>query len=289
MPKHFFKALALLCLWPVSLEAQYQIIKLSGRTTAASYYEQRGDFILYKKPDLCKAVIYRCENEDVAESVRLLLEQDSSLSARQVKDRISSPEGLTTEEGKFRRWSERAISDEFWQTGLSPSVVADGKVVFAHITEIYSETRIHKLNKFDLFSVMHRNGNEDVLYDPDTTDSGDPSELQVRQYIMGEQYGMAEYHKPIHGPAGAAVGLASVFALGFYAPPVIFAYALAISQHNPRHIPPSPVIDEETFNSEFFRNGYHKYARNKKARQSLIWGGIGFVVGFPVFLVIFHE
>jgi hypothetical protein len=77
--------------------------------------------------------------------------------------------------------------------------------------------------------------------------------------------------------------------LGFYAPPVVFAYAMAIGRHNPKQMPPSQDIDPEVFNSEAFLNGYQKYARNKKMRQSLIWGGIGFAVGFPVFLAIFHE
>ena len=144
--------------------------------------------------------------------------------------------------------------------------------------------KMRKMDKFDVFSALHPDSTEEVIYDPDTSLEGDPSIERVRNYIRGEQYGMAVYHKPMNIVGGAAVGGASAF-LGYYGPIGVFAYAIVISRFNPK-VPPSNTIEPAVFNSEEFTLGYQKYARNKKIKQSLIWGGIGFTVGFVALVAL---
>src|SRR3954447_11242576 len=97
---------------------------------------------------------------------------------------------------------------------------------------------------------------------------------------------MAVYRKPLNIVGGVAAGGASSF-LGYYGPIGVFAYAIVLSRFNPK-VPPSETIEPAVFNSEEFTLGYQKYARNKKIKQSLIWGGIGFSIGFAV-LVAFNN
>ncbi len=149
--------------------------------------------------------------------------------------------------------------------------------------------KLRRLDKYDIFSVLKADGTEDVIYDPDTSLDGDPTEMEVRRYIMGEQHAMATYNKPFNRPVGAGVGLTSAFFTGFYAPIGIFTYTLIIGRFDTKDIPYSTMIEPEVFNTEEFRSGYKKYARNKKIKQSLVWGGIGFAVGFPAFFLIFHD
>ncbi len=277
-------------LFPAKAPAQYEILKLSGRTTPAGFYEVRGDFLFYRRPDLGHAVVFTCRDQAIADSLRVLLAANPSMDLKAIDSALSPEKGSVAIERKsFRRNEDPGFKTDPWQTGLTDNWVQDGKVIFGEIRSIEQDKHLRRLNRYDLFSVIRAGGGEEVLYDPDTTaESGDPTEEEVRHYIKGEQYAMKAYHKPIHRPAGAAVGLASSFG-GLYGPLGVFAYAMVISRHNPKHVPPTDTIDPAVFGTDEFVRGYQKYARNKKARQSLIWGGIGFAVGFPVFLAIFHE
>lgn len=145
-----------------------------------------------------------------------------------------------------------------------------------------------KIERFDVFSVLMANGAEEIIYDPDTANEGDPSIEQVRRYIKGEQYGMQMYHPPWTKPAGIAAGIGSGF-IGFYGPPFVFGYALIAGAIPVKKIPPSDTIDPAVFNSDEFITGYRRYARNKKMRDGLIWGGVAFAVSFPTFYFIFHD
>lgn len=150
------------------------------------------------------------------------------------------------------------------------------------------KSKLRRYDKFDIFSVLKSDGSEDVIYDPDTTYENDPTTEQIRRYIKGEQWGMANYHKPWNKAGGAASGIASSFA-GYYGPPGIFLYALIAGSFNVKDIPQSPGLDATLYASDEFKAGYRKYARNKKIQQSLTWGGVGFAIGFPVFLLVFHD
>ncbi len=145
-----------------------------------------------------------------------------------------------------------------------------------------------KMERFDVFSVLMADGTEEIIYDPDTVNEGDPSIEQVRRYIKGEQYGMQMYHPHWTKPAGVAAGIGSGF-IGFYGPPFVFAYALIAGAVPVKKIPPSDTIDPAIFNSDEFITGYRRYARNKKMRDGLIWGGVAFAVSFPTFYFIFHD
>jgi hypothetical protein len=145
-----------------------------------------------------------------------------------------------------------------------------------------------RIERFDVFSVLNADGTEDIIYDPDTVNDGDPSIEQVRRYIQGEQYGMANYNPSWTKPAGVASGIGSGF-IGFYGPPFVFAYALIAGAIPVKKIPPSDTIDPAVFNSDEFIAGYRRYSRNKKMRDGLIWGGVAFAVSFPAFYFIFHD
>jgi hypothetical protein len=145
-----------------------------------------------------------------------------------------------------------------------------------------------KMERFDVFSVLKDDGSEEIIYDPDTVNEGDPSIEQVRRYIKGEQYGMQMYHPSWTKPAGVASGIGSGF-IGFYGPPFVFGYALVAGSIPVKKIPPSDSIDSAVFNSDEFITGYRRYARNKKMRDGLIWGGVAFAISFPAFYFIYHD
>ncbi|MEP7168801.1 MAG: hypothetical protein ABI855_05475 [Bacteroidota bacterium] len=147
--------------------------------------------------------------------------------------------------------------------------------------------KLRKMDKFDIFSAINPDGTEEVIYDPDTALEGDPSVERVRNYIKGEQYAKSVYNAPWNKFESEVVGLGSgIFT--FYGPAGVFINSLITGQINARKIPYTSSIEPAILYSDDFKVGYKKYARNKKIKDSLIFGGIGFTIGFTFFTLIFQ-
>lgn len=148
-----------------------------------------------------------------------------------------------------------------------------------------AKEKTRRIDKYNVFSVTKPNGMEEIVYDPDTALEGDPGVEQVRKYIRGEQYGMAVYNAPWNKFESEVVGLTAGL-LTFYGPGLVFINSMTLSRINPGKIPKTALIEPEIFSSEEFKAGYKKYARNRKTKDSLIFGGIGFTIGFTFFALV---
>lgn len=141
---------------------------------------------------------------------------------------------------------------------------------------------VKKLEKFDVFSLQFDNGNETVIYQPDTA-YGDPTVLQVRDYIKGEQLADSIYKKPLNFIGGVAFGAAGALWSFFYGPIIPIAYATGISFVTPK-IPQEQL--EREVRSEDFIAGYERKARNKKTKNALLGGAISFGLTTGVILLV---
>ncbi len=140
------------------------------------------------------------------------------------------------------------------------------------------------IDRYNVFSLKYDNGVEDVLYKPDTAYGEDPSVEEVRDFIKGEQYAMAVYRKPMNFIGGVGVGLASS-AAGFYGIPIPLVYSTVLGRFNPK----VPASADGNVQSESFKIGYQKKARNMKIKNSLLGGALGFAVGITALVVIFAN
>jgi hypothetical protein len=141
---------------------------------------------------------------------------------------------------------------------------------------------VKKLEKFDVFALQFDDGRETVIYEPDTS-YGDPTVLQVRDYIKGEQLADSIYKKPLNFIGGVAFGAGGALWSLFYGPIIPIVYATGISFATPK-IPQSEL--EREVRSEDFIAGYERKARNKKTKNALLGGAIGFGVTAGVLLLI---
>lgn len=133
---------------------------------------------------------------------------------------------------------------------------------------------------YNVFSIYKDDGSEQIVYNPDTAD-GDPSVLEVRDYILGEKFADSTYRKPMNFIGGVAVGLGSS-AAGFYGIPIPLVYTTIIGQFNPK----MPKTTSEIVPSEAYIAGYKRKARNMKIKSSLIGGVIGFGVGITTLVLV---
>ena len=141
-----------------------------------------------------------------------------------------------------------------------------------------------KSDRYNVFSLQRDNGTEEIIYAPDTSEGGDPSVEEVRDYIKGERFAMQVYSKPLNFGAGLYVGVGSSLA-GFYGIPVPLVYSTILGLRNPKV--PKELRGENY--SEAFVAGYQKKSRNIKIKKSLLGGGIGFSVGVAWFIILSNN
>lgn len=138
------------------------------------------------------------------------------------------------------------------------------------------------VDRYDVFSITSLDGTEEVLYKP--IDSLDFSVEDVRLYIRGEQVAKTHYNSTGASVSSAIIGAGSSI-LYFYALPIPMLYGVVLGRFNPRkmHLPEN--IEPAVAESEAFRMGYEKSARNTKIQKSLKWGYISLGVGLAGWII----
>lgn len=147
--------------------------------------------------------------------------------------------------------------------------------------------RHHKMDRYGVFSVLDSTGKEEIIYNPiDTLDDLAPD--RMRTFINGEKYAMKNYRTPFGIKAESFLVGAGAGLLTIYGTPIPFLNAAIVQRFTPdvpRGLPDEPAEIENID----FQEGYKYKARKHKIEQSLIWGGIGFGIGFATFALIIPQ
>lgn len=143
------------------------------------------------------------------------------------------------------------------------------------------------VDMYKVFSVKDSlTDKEIIIYNPDTSE-GDLTREEMRMFIDGEQYAVKNYKDKTHKVAAAAIGIGSgIFT--FYGLIIPATYAVIGGRFSPA-VPMNLPNPPQSINEEMFKYGYQYKARAKKTKDNLIFGGIGFAVGFTAFAVILHN
>lgn len=141
-----------------------------------------------------------------------------------------------------------------------------------------------RADRYNVFAIIRDETGEEIIYQPDTIEGGDPTIEEVRDYIKGGQFAIESYNKPANKGTSLYVGVASSLA-GFYGLPIPILYTTIIGTVSPK----LPKSELDANHSELFIVGYQKKSRNIKIKQSLIYGGIGFSVGVAWFAFVFAN
>jgi len=141
--------------------------------------------------------------------------------------------------------------------------------------------RSKKIDRYDVFSVAKADETEEVVYQADSLDF---SIAEAREYIKGEQAAHLYYKKPVNTVGAIAIGVGSS-ALSFYGLPIPMIYSIIVGRFNPKKIQVPDTFDQQLANTDPFRMGYQKSARNMKIQQSLKWGYISLSVSIAAILI----
>jgi hypothetical protein len=151
----------------------------------------------------------------------------------------------------------------------------------------YRTTAKNKLKKIDtdrVFSIQYADGSEKVVFTPNPQDSLEYTVPQMRMYIKGEQDASLYYKNTLNKAASFAIGggAALLAIYGIIIPPI---YSTVVGAFSP-NMEKMKVSDPALLNDQDYREGYKTKVRNRKIRNSLISGFIGFAVGVVTYSVI---
>jgi hypothetical protein len=143
-------------------------------------------------------------------------------------------------------------------------------------------SKLRTISPERVFSVMYRDSNEKVIYQPDSLDPVDFKVDEMRNFIKGEREARRIYKSPVAGAVGIAVGAGSAITLGFYGlvgPPL---YSTVVQQLPVnadhilrRHSNGNPI---QNISDNAYREGFEKRVREYRVRSAWIGGLIGFLV-----------
>ncbi|MCX6274068.1 MAG: hypothetical protein NTV09_02515 [Bacteroidetes bacterium] len=155
----------------------------------------------------------------------------------------------------------------------------DNKVSF----QLLNKEKRKRINPDRVFSVQYATGAEQIVFEPDPLDPNDFKPEEMRLFIKGEQDAKLYYHntgnKIVSAAVGAGAGLLSIYGLvvpALYST-VVGSFSPNVQKHN--------VSDPGLRDNLNYREGYERQCRERKIRNSLVYGFGGFVVGFAAFAI----
>ena len=148
----------------------------------------------------------------------------------------------------------------------------------------------NKLKKIDperVFSIQYVDGTERVIFQRDTLDPLEFTEEEMRKFIKGEQDAARLYHNNWNKVGGFTAGVASSY-FGFYGLVGPFLYTSLFGAFTPK-VEKIAGVDPELIKMPEYREGFERKARDRKIRNGLVSGFIGFAIGSIAFTVIANN
>ena len=144
--------------------------------------------------------------------------------------------------------------------------------------------KVRSIKSDRVFAINKSNGEEKIIFKPDTLDEPDFNVSQLRLFIKGEQAAQAGYHNTLNKAAAFAVGVGSSFfsIYGLVGPAL---YSSIVGSVSP-DINKQKNTDPALINVTDYQEGYLSVAQSKKIKNSYIAGMIGFVAGFTAQSII---
>lgn len=160
--------------------------------------------------------------------------------------------------------------------------IKDNKISFQSM----KREKRKKIDPYRVFSVQYANGKEDVVFVTDPLDPNDFKPEEMRMFIQGEQEAKLYYHntgnKVVAATIGASAGLLTIY--GIVIPAI---YSTVVGSFSP-NVYKHKVSDPALRDNLNFREGYERKCRDRKIRNSLLYGFGGFFVGFTAFAVLLN-
>lgn len=176
-------------------------------------------------------------------------------------------------------------------------LLTDGKYIYTSIVDTSDNiiryrsarkpSKILKLGEKEIFSVK-RGSTETIYYSPDLNDSisaDNYSVEEMRYFILGIQDGKKEKFKTGSFVSNLLIGAGAGITGHFLSPVVPFVSTAIFTIRKPK-INQYNVSNNEYLNHATYERGYKQEAARKKKAQTLLGGGIGFIIGLTTSYIL---
>ena len=141
------------------------------------------------------------------------------------------------------------------------------------------------IDAYDVFSIHESNGNEKIIYVPDTSYVGAFKVEEMKSFVQGQFDASQKYKSPLTTIGGIAVaGVSSAFIQPLYVFLISGGYCTGIGLTNTRG--KKLQIPAEFAQNEHYRLGYNKAVKHKRIKNAIIGSGIGLLAGLGTFAII---
>lgn len=147
-----------------------------------------------------------------------------------------------------------------------------------------SASGFRRMDNYRVFSVSNPDGSETVVYRKDPEDSLDFTPDQMRLFIQGEQTADSVYKGTANKVAAVCIG-AGASLLTFYGLAIPPLYSTVVGGFSP-NMKKAKLPDPSLREIPEFCEGYQRKVREKKIRQSFLFGMAGFVASFAAFSLL---
>lgn len=146
------------------------------------------------------------------------------------------------------------------------------------------KSKLKKMDPERVFSLQYMDGTERIIFQQDTLDPLEFTIDEMRLFIKGEQDADLHYHNNLNKGVAFVVG-AAASSIAIYGLPVPFAYAAIVGSFTP-DVTKIKGANQEMLKIPEYREGFEKKARDRKIRNALVSGFIGFAAGFTTLIII---
>ena len=147
--------------------------------------------------------------------------------------------------------------------------------------------KLKKVNVDHAFSFQDAKGREEVVYQKDPLDTGDFNAEEMRLFIKGEQdadrYYRNQTNKVAATAIGGAAGLLTIYGLAI---PAI--YSTIVGSISP-NVDKQQMSDISMLSDPIFREGYERRSRDRKIRNSLVFGYGSFAVSVTMLAILLKK
>jgi hypothetical protein len=147
-----------------------------------------------------------------------------------------------------------------------------------------SSSSFRRMDNYRVFSVTRPDGSETVVYRKDPEDSLDFTPEQMRLFIKGEQEADRVFKGTGNKITAVCIG-AGASLLTFYGLAVPPLYSTVVGGFSP-NMKRARLSDPAMRDVPEFCEGYQRKVRDKKIRQSFLFGMAGFVASFAALSII---
>jgi len=147
------------------------------------------------------------------------------------------------------------------------------------------KNKYKSIESIDVFSIIEKNGQELLIYKPDSTLEGAFNLIEMRAFVQGQTDALNNFKSPwITGGGVVLMSAAPLVINPVFVLLVAGSYCTIIGITKP--VKNNLEIPAQYTSDNYYLEGYKKEVKRKRIRNAIIGSGIGLAIGYTAFAIV---